>query len=102
MLRGAHGLDVVGEASTGREAVDLCSELRPDLVILDLHLPDADGFTVARSIMKALPHIRIVVVTLDASPAYRMQAQSLGLHGFAVKGSGRRELLAVIRQSLLK
>lgn len=102
LLRGAHDLQVVGEASTGREALDLCRELRPELVLLDLHLPDMDGFSVARAIMQRSPTIRIVMLTLDENPSYRAEADSLGLHGYVLKGVRRGELLAVVRHSLLK
>ena len=102
LLRGASGLAVVGEASTGSEALDLCSELRPDLVLLDLHLPDTDGLSVARSIMLAWPATRIVMTTLDASPVYYAEALRLGVHGYVIKGASRRELLAIVRKSLVK
>lgn len=102
LLRTARDLEVVGEAATGRQAIDLCSQLQPDLVLLDLHLPDMDGISVARSIIELCPTTRVVMVTLEASPAYRAEALQSGVRGYVIKGAPRRELLAVVRQSLSK
>ena len=100
LLRTAPGLEVVGEAATGRDAIDLCGRLQPDLVLLDLHLPDLDGISVARTIVEVCPTTRVVMLTMDASPARQAEALQNGVHAYVIKGASRRELLAVVRRTL--
>lgn len=81
------GHEVVGEAEFGAAGVQLVSQLRPDLVILDLGLPDMDGFAVASVIQKAIPTTRIMVLSglLDDYTVFRVE--KAGIHGFVDKNS---------------
>lgn len=81
------GHQVVGEADRGANAIQLIGPVRPDVVILDLNLPDMDGFAVAGAISKTLPTTRFLVITasLDDYTVYRIG--KLGIHGFLDKGS---------------
>ncbi len=78
---------VVGETSQGATAIQLIGPVRPDVVILDLSLPDMDGFTVAEAILKTVPATRILMITasLDDYTVYRVG--KMGIHGFLDKGS---------------
>lgn len=67
MLQPVRGLNVVGLAGSCREGISLCRTLRPDLVILDLALPDGDGTTVARAAIQANPQCRILVLSAEAT-----------------------------------
>jgi two-component system response regulator NreC len=100
LLEGERGLEVVGEASNGREGLALCRRLRPELVLLDMHMPDADGLTVTRAIKHELPSTRVVLVTLDDSPATHLRALPSGVDGYVVKGTPKHELTSAIRQAL--
>jgi DNA-binding NarL/FixJ family response regulator len=81
-------LTVVGEAGTGLEAVDRVAHLAPQVVILDVELPDIDGFAVARR-LKALPNPpAIVFLTVHGDVSTRQQALEAGADGFAEKGRG--------------
>jgi DNA-binding NarL/FixJ family response regulator len=100
LLRGERGLEIVGEASDGREGLALCRRLRPELVLLDVHMPDTDGLSVTRAIKQEFPATRVVVVTLDDSPRALLWALRSGVDGYVLKGTPKRELTSVIRRAL--
>jgi DNA-binding NarL/FixJ family response regulator len=85
------------EAGTGEEAVRLAAELKPDVVLLDLRLPDIDGFTVLRRIKTVSPRTGVLVITMHDNPEYLRQAMELGAAGYLLKGASRREILAALR-----
>ena len=98
MLELDKGLEVVGEACNGREAVYLVGEKTPDVVLMDVRMPVMDGLEAARLIKDGWPEVRVVVLTLHA--AYQAQALAAGADCFMTKGCSVRELLRVISQEL--
>src|SRR6202171_2480692 len=100
MLEPEPDLEVIGEAATGREAVALSSQLQPDLVLMDIRMPDLDGLMATRAIKGALPPASILVVTLSEDPDYLLEALRVGAAGFVLKDASRREVVAAVRQVL--
>ena len=96
MLSGA-AIEIVGEASTGSEAIRIAADLSPQVVLLDLELPDMDGLTVLRQIKEITPALPVLVVTMHDDPALVRRAVRAGAAGYVLKGIGRAELLASVR-----
>ena len=89
---------VIGEAGNGREAVDRCGELEPDVVILDLSMPVMDGVEAARLIHEAQPDVRILILTTFGTSVDVARAVRAGASGALVKDSDDDELLSSIRK----
>ena len=93
-------LVVVGDAADGSEAVRLALKLDPDLVILDIELPDTDGFSVTRQ-LKALPHPPLVVLlSIHSDDFSKQRGAQAGCDAFVEKGLGWPRLLAVLQEVL--
>jgi DNA-binding NarL/FixJ family response regulator len=92
------GFVVVGEATTGRQAFDLSREMRPDIILMDLRMPDGDGIATTRRISAAFPAIRTLVVTWSDEPAHLRDALFAGAKGYLVHGRfDPAELAAAMR-----
>src|SRR3954468_10055725 len=100
MLEGEPGLDLVGEATNGREALALCKELTPDLALLDVRMPEMDGLLATRAIVKECPGTRVLIVTSHENPDYLFAALKAGAVGYLLKDVTRPELLSTIRRVL--
>jgi DNA-binding NarL/FixJ family response regulator len=100
MLAGEPGIELVGEATNGREAVERCRELRPDLVLLDVRMPEMDGMAATRAIKAEAPHTAVLIVTMYENPEYLMEALRAGAAGYVLKDASRQELLATVRKVL--
>jgi DNA-binding NarL/FixJ family response regulator len=100
LLAGAPRLEIVGEAGDGRDALSLCRRLRPDLVLMDVRLPDMDGLAATRAIRTAQPEIRVLLITMYEAPEYASEAVRAGAAGFLLKGASRREVLAALKRAL--
>ncbi len=91
---------VSGKASSGAEAVKKARELAPDLIILDLQMPDMDGFEAARQIFKFAPSMRILMFSLYFSTQHLQEAHKIGIRGFIQKGSSFGTLLTGVQTVL--
>src|SRR5712692_2026208 len=100
MLAPEPDLEVVGEAATGHEAVALSRQLHPDIVLMDIRMPDLDGLAATRAIKQDLPLISILIVTLSEDPDYLLEALRAGAAGYVLKDASRREVVAAVRQVL--
>jgi DNA-binding NarL/FixJ family response regulator len=96
MLTG-DGVEIAGEAGTGEEAIRLARALVPDLVLLDIELPDLEGITVLSRIKEASPSVPVLIVSMHDHPRLVRRAVGAGAAGYVLKGIGRRELLAAVR-----
>jgi DNA-binding NarL/FixJ family response regulator len=96
-LRSVPGIEICGEAVTGREAFELAKALRPDLVILDLSMPEMNGLEAARVIRRALPQTEVMVLTLHISEAIARMALRSGARGYVTKSDSRSELIAAVQ-----
>ena len=88
----------VRSAQSGREALERAAAWIPDLVVLDLTLPDGNGFEVGRSIKTVANAAWVVLMTIDMSDAYRQAAVSAGLDGAIDKGDFRAQLRSVVER----
>jgi DNA-binding NarL/FixJ family response regulator len=100
MLTPEPDLEVVGEAGTGREAVELSRQLEPDLVLMDIRMPDLDGLAATRTIKEELPRISILILTLSEDPDYLLEALRVGAAGYVLKDASRRDVVTAVRQVL--
>ena len=100
MLAGEPDLEVVGEAADGLEAVELCRELGPDLVLMDVGMPGLDGMEATRRIKAEHPAVSVLVVTAHPSPDYMLEAVRAGAAGYLLKMASRDEVFAAIRRVL--
>jgi DNA-binding NarL/FixJ family response regulator len=99
-LRGlllAAGLDVVGEAVTGREAVALAQSLRPHVILMDVRMPEMDGLQALTAIKAKMPEISIVMLTVYASTEYLSRAIAAGAAGYLLKDAEPEEIVRVVR-----
>jgi RNA polymerase sigma factor (sigma-70 family) len=89
-------IDVVGEASNGRTAVQRVRELRPDVVLMDVRMPDLDGIAATREAVVASPEAKVVILTTFEQDDYIFGALNAGASGFLLKRTSPEELLAAI------
>jgi DNA-binding NarL/FixJ family response regulator len=91
------GLEVVGEAADGREAIEKAALLHPDVVVSDLAMPLLDGYATAAAIRAALPQCRLVALSIYSDDSGRRKARAAGFDAFVVKGAPLLQLLGAIR-----
>jgi DNA-binding NarL/FixJ family response regulator len=85
LLQARHGWRVVGEAANGREAVEKAIGLKPDVAIVDISMPELDGVEVARQIREAVPHTKVLVLTMHESDQMVRRALDAGARGYLLK-----------------
>lgn len=100
MISGEPDLEVVGEATNGREAVELCRGLQPDLILMDVRMPEMDGLAATRVIKKEFPTISVLVVTTYENPEYMLGAVEAGAAGYVLKDTPKRQLVNAVRRTL--
>lgn len=90
-------LEIVGQAKSGKEAVRLVTELLPDILLLDIAMPDQDGISTAKKISSAFPVVRIIMLTASEDEDDLLNALKAGARGYVVKGVHAKELASVVR-----
>jgi DNA-binding NarL/FixJ family response regulator len=97
LLRSASDIEVVGEAANGREAVDLVELERPDIVLMDIRMPEMDGLEATREIVADRPETRVLILTTFDVDEYVYGALRAGASGFLLKDTRPEDLLAAVR-----
>jgi DNA-binding NarL/FixJ family response regulator len=96
LLESHPGWEVCGEARDGREAVEYAGKLNPDVVLLDIGMPNLNGLDATRQITATLPETRILVLTVHDSEQVVRDVLAAGAHGFLLKSDGGRDLVAAV------
>ena len=91
-------IEVVGEAHNGREAVDLCRALGPNLVLMDVRMPEMDGLEATRIIKHERPEVGVLMVTMHDNQDYMREAAKAGAAGYVLKDAPRDELIGAVRR----
>jgi DNA-binding NarL/FixJ family response regulator len=100
ILKEHTGFEIVGEVSNNLEATEMSAILKPDLVIVDVALPDSIGFQVAREIRKVSPASKIVFVNQLPNPALLNEARKVGAQGFVSKLNAASDLVPTLKTAL--
>jgi DNA-binding NarL/FixJ family response regulator len=96
LLESQRGWEVVGEAVTGREAVELVRRLRPDIVVMDLSLPELNGLEATRQIVKESPQTEVLVLTMHHSEQLARDVLQAGARGYVLKSDADQNLIAAV------
>lgn len=92
-------IDVVGEAKNGREAIELCGLHEPDLLLLDISMPELNGLEAARIIRQDMPDVKILFLSVYDNEEYVQEALRIGANGFVLKDVSKAEMLNAIRMA---
>jgi len=89
-------ITIIGQASTGREAVEQTRRLGPDVVLMDVRMPDLDGIAATRELLRAAPEVKVLIVTTFEQDDYIFDALRAGASGFLLKRTRPEELIAAV------
>lgn len=92
-------IEVVGMARSGREAIDLSNQVKPDVIIMDINMPDMDGITATETIRRKLPYVQIVILSVQNDPNYMRRAMQAGVRDFLTKPPAIEDLTAAVRRA---
>ena len=98
LLEAEGDIKVIGEAETGREAVQLAKKLRPEVIVMDIAMPLLNGLEAARQILKAIPAAKIIILSAHSDDEYVKQVMSLGAAGYLIKQTSALILARAIRE----
>ena len=97
LLSSQEGLQVVGEASNGREALVRAEEMRPDVIVMDISMPEMDGLQATRALMERLPGCKVLALTVHEDKQYFFEMLAAGAKGYLSKKAAADELVAAIQ-----
>ena len=98
MILGAQAdMEIVGEAANGREAVELAERLKPDIVVMDVSMPELNGIEATRRLAESVPHARVLALSMHKDSVYVRETLRAGARGYLLKDSGANDLVAAVR-----
>lgn len=97
LLADEPGLEVIGEASTGRQALSLCRLMQPDLVLMDVRMPEMDGLAATRMIKQERSQTSVIILTMHENQDYLLEAIKAGAAGYVLKDATRQEVTTTVR-----
>jgi DNA-binding NarL/FixJ family response regulator len=97
MLMRVPDMEIIGEARTGDETISLATRLQPDVVLMDIKMPDTNGIEATRAILQAQPQIRILMVTMFEDDGFVFAAMRSGARGYVLKDANEEELVRAVR-----
>jgi two-component system response regulator NreC len=98
MILGAEpDMEIVGEAGNGREAVEQAEQLRPDIVVMDVAMPELNGIEATRRLAASMPHTRVIALSMHKDSVYVREILRAGARGYLLKDSGAGDLVSAIR-----
>jgi two-component system response regulator NreC len=97
ILAAQSDMEIVGEAANGREAVELAQQLSPDVVVMDVSMPELNGIEATRRLASSVPHARVVALSMHKDSVYVREILRAGARGYLLKDSGAADLVAAIR-----
>lgn len=97
ILSAQEDMEIVGEAGNGREAVELAEKLRPDIVVMDVAMPELNGIEATRRLAGSTPHTRVVALSMHKDSVYVREILRAGARGYLLKDSGASDLVSAVR-----
>jgi two-component system response regulator NreC len=97
LLEDQEDIEVVGEAEDGQSAVRMTSQLKPDVVVMDIAMPILNGLEATRKIQRDLPRVRVLILTMHENEEYIRQVLAAGALGYVLKDAAARDLIGAIR-----
>lgn len=98
MILGAEAdMEIVGEAGTGRGAIELAESLKPDVVVMDIAMPELNGIEATRQVTSAVPHTRVIALSMHKDSVYVREVLRAGARGYLLKDSGANDLVTAVR-----
>lgn len=97
LLADRDDIEIVGEAENGRELLDLLRTTKPDVVVLDVRMPEMTGLEALEQIRDLAPQVRVIVLSMHDEPAYVRRAIDLGASGYLLKNTGRDEFIKALK-----
>jgi DNA-binding NarL/FixJ family response regulator len=98
MILGAHpDMEIIGEAGNGRDAVELAEQLKPDVVVMDVAMPELNGIEATRRLAESVPHARVVALSMHKDSVYVREILRAGARGYLLKDSVAADLVSAVR-----
>ena len=98
MLSDEPDIEIVGEAANGRQALLLCSRLRPDLILMDVRMPEMDGLAATKEVKQRYPETSVMMLTMHENPDYLLEALKAGAAGYVLKDAPQEDILEAVRR----
>ena len=98
MLADEPDIEIVGEAANGRQALLLCSRLRPDLILMDVRMPEMDGLAATEEIKERYPETSVMMLTMHENPDYLLEALKAGAAGYILKDAPQDDIIEAVRR----
>jgi DNA-binding NarL/FixJ family response regulator len=98
MLSDEPDIEIVGQAADGRQALLLCSRLRPDLILMDVRMPEMDGLAATKEVKQRHPEISVMMLTMHENPDYLLEALKAGAAGYVLKDATQEDIIKAVRR----